>query len=116
MSLEVKIERPSPSLAILAFTGAMTHGFNLTVADSQVRQLLSEGVTVMVFDLTAVPHADSSGLGLIVHTYGLLNSHNGTLRVAGTSQRVLELFSLTKSDTFLALDPTREASLAALPQ
>ena len=116
MSLEVKIEHPSSSAAILTFTGALTHGFNLTLADSQVRQLLSDGVTTVIFDLTAVPHADSSGLGLVVHTYGLLNSRGGTLRVAGTAPRVLELFSLTKTDTFLSLDPTREASLAALPQ
>lgn len=56
----------------------------------------------------------TAGLGMIVSAYGALNEKSGLLRVCGVSPRVLSLLKLTKTDTFLTIDQTREESLAAL--
>ena len=56
----------------------------------------------------------SAGLGMIVYTYGALREKSGTLRLGGVAPRVESLLKLTKTDTYLAIDPSREESLAAL--
>jgi len=38
----------------------------LTLADSQVRAAIADGVNRLVFDLTGVDYVDSAGLGMIV--------------------------------------------------
>jgi anti-sigma B factor antagonist len=84
------------------------------MADSQVQAAIADGVTRMVFDLSNVDYVDSAGLGMLVYIYGALNEKNGTFRLCGVSQRVLSLFTLTKTDSFLTVDGSREESLAAL--
>jgi anti-anti-sigma factor len=64
--------------------------------------------------MRGVDYVDSAGLGLLVHTFGLLNGKGGTLRICCVQPRLRAMLHTTKTDTILAVDPTREASLAAL--
>jgi anti-anti-sigma factor len=92
----------------------MTLGTALKVADSQIHGAIADGVTKMVIDLSGVDYLDSAGLGMIVYAYGALNEKHGHLRICGVAPRVLSLLKLTKTDSFLPIDPTRAESLAAL--
>jgi anti-anti-sigma factor len=56
-----------------------------------------------ILDLTEVPYVDSSGLGMIVRHYVRCHGKGIPFVVAGSSQRVLELFRITKVDGFLPL-------------
>ena len=114
MPLNATIEKLPPSTAIVALAGQMSLGTSLKVADSQIQGLLADGVTKLVVDLTAVDYMDSAGLGLIVFVFGTLREKNGSLRICGVAPRLQSLLKLTKTDTFLDIDPTRADSLAAL--
>ena len=114
MLMTATIERLPEATAVVTFSGAMALGTSLKIADSQVRAIIADGVTQLVFDLTAVDNLDSAGLGMIVYTFGALREKNGTLRLCGVAPRVASLLKLTKTDTYLAIDPAREESLAAL--
>ena len=59
-----------------------------------------------ILDLTEVPYMDSTGLGMIVKHY--VRCHGKGVRViaAGPSERVLELFKLTKMDGVISTSST----------
>jgi anti-sigma B factor antagonist len=61
-----------------------------------------------IIDLTEVPYIDSAGLGLIVSHYVRCQGRGVRLVVAGASQRVVQLFELTKVDQFFPRFATTE--------
>jgi anti-sigma B factor antagonist len=114
MLLTANIEKLHERTALVTFSGPLTLGTSLKMADSQVQAVIADGVTRMVFDLSHVDYVDSAGLGMMVCVYGALNEKSGAFRLCGVSPRVLSLLTLTKTDTFLTVDGSREESLAAL--
>ena len=114
MPVDVTIEKLPEATAVITLSGHMTLGTSLKVADSQINGAISDGVTRMVMDLTGVDYMDSAGLGMLVYVYGTMREKSGTLRLCGVAERLRSLLQLTKTDTFLPIDASREESLAAL--
>jgi anti-anti-sigma factor len=61
-----------------------------------------------IFDLTGVPYMDSAGLGMLVSHYVRCHGKGVRLIAAGASPRVLQLFKMTKVDTFIPMTATVE--------
>jgi anti-sigma B factor antagonist len=114
MPLEARIETLPERTAVITLSGTMTLGSSLKLVDSQVQSALSTGVTSLIFDLSAVDYADSAGLGLLVHTFGLMNENGGSLRLCGVQPRLRAMMQTTRTDTILTIDTSRDESLAAL--
>ncbi|MEU5547076.1 STAS domain-containing protein [Streptomyces sioyaensis] len=60
-----------------------------------VIKLLDEGHRHFVLDLTFVAFMDSMGLGVIVAITKRIREHEGSLRIASVSSRILRLFDLS---------------------
>ncbi|WP_051371155.1 STAS domain-containing protein [Streptomyces sp. 142MFCol3.1] len=60
-----------------------------------VIKLLDEGHRHFVLDLSFVPFMDSMGLGVIVAITKRIREHEGSLRIASVSGRILRLFDLS---------------------
>ena len=116
MIVNATIEKLPEGTAVVTLSGPLTLGTSLKFTDSQVQGAIAEGITRMVFDLTSVDFMDSAGLGMMMYTFGVLNEKNGSLRLCGVAPRILSLLKLTKTDSFLSIDGSREESLAALRQ
>ncbi|HUX43980.1 MAG TPA: STAS domain-containing protein [Terracidiphilus sp.] len=114
MLLTTTIENLPGQTAVVSFSGPLTIGTSMKMADSQVQSAISEGVTRMIFDLSNVDYMDSAGLGMLVYFYGAINQKSGAFRLCGVKPRILDLLKITHTDTFLSMDATREESLAAL--
>ena len=114
MPLSAVIENLPKGIAVVTLSGGLTLGTSLKIADSQIQASIEDGVTKMVIDLTDVEYADSAGLGMLMYTYGMLNEKNGSLRLCGVTSRVMSLLQMTKTDALLAIDRSREESVAAL--
>ncbi len=65
-----------------------------------------------ILDLTEVPYMDSTGLGMIVRHYVRCHGKGIRLTAAGVSNRVLELFKLTKVDAVIPVANTVEEAEA----
>jgi ABC-type transporter Mla MlaB component len=65
-------------------------------------------ITMNIFDLTGVPYMDSAGLGMLVSQYVRCHGKGVQMIAAGASPRVLQLFKMTKVDTFIPLAATVE--------
>jgi anti-sigma B factor antagonist len=114
MAIQLVVEELGPDTAVVTFEGSLNLGSTLLAADNQLQGLIGKGVTRLVLDLSAVPYCDSAGLGVLVHTYGLAEQNGGKVRICGASGRVAGVFKMTRTDTFLAIDADRAASIAAL--
>lgn len=114
MSVTASIEPNIDGCAVVVLAGRITLGSSLSLVESQIRSLINSDVHKLVFDLTEVDFVDSAGLGMLVYTYGSLCAKGGALRLCGVAPRILSLLELTKTNTLLAVDSTREESLAAL--
>ena len=114
MSLDVTIEKLNDISAVVTLNGALSLGTNLKILDTQLQQLIEDGVVRLVLDLTACPYADSSGLGVMVHTYGLAEAKGGSIRLCGLSERIARMLQLTHTDAMLPHDADLAASIAAL--
>jgi anti-anti-sigma factor len=83
-----------------------------TLSPESMRNLFEsqsdEVLSAHIFDLTEVPYMDSIGLGMIVSQYVRCKSKGLRMVAAGMSPRVLQLFKLTKLDTFIPLAATVE--------
>jgi anti-sigma B factor antagonist len=114
MPLNATIEKLPEATAVVTLSGQMTLGTTLKVADSQINGLIADGVSKLVIDVTGVDYMDSAGLGMLVYFFGTLRGKNGLLRICGVAPRLLSLLQLTKTDTFLSIDKSRDESLGAL--
>jgi anti-anti-sigma factor len=114
MPVTASIERHPDGCALVVFTGQITLGSSLSMVESQIRTVINDGVHKVVFDLTDVGFIDSAGLGMLVYGYGSLAAKGGALRLCGVAPRILSLLELTRTNTLLPVDATREDSLAAL--
>jgi anti-anti-sigma factor len=112
MPLEASIEEIDGT-AVVTIHGNMTLGTRLKTIDDQLQTLIGQGTRKVLFDLGAVAYCDSAGLGMLVHTYGLLREKGGSVRLCGVSERVMALLKMTMTDTFMPIDPDRITSLSA---
>ncbi len=118
MALEANIETvvgaAGEATAVVTLTGMLTLGTNLKTADQKVQTALAHGAKNLILDLTGVEFSDSAGLGMLVHTFGLVRDKGGQMRLCGVGARVSYMLKLTTTDKLLTVDPDRAASLAAL--
>lgn len=62
--------------------------------------------TTNIFDLTAVPSMDSSGIGVLVSYYVRCRGKGVRLVAVGANPRVVQLFKLTRVDSFIPMAAT----------
>jgi anti-sigma B factor antagonist len=62
---------------------------------AQLHQVISEGVSRLVMDVSGVAFCDSSGLGVLVGARALLLARGGTLVVEGAAGQVARLLEIT---------------------
>lgn len=114
MILQVDIEKPSPGVAVVHFSGSLTLGTSLHAADAQLQKTINDGAAKVVLDMAGVPYMDSAGLGTLVQASGMAKQQGGNLRLCAVSERVVELIKMTRTDGLLPMDADVDASLKAL--
>jgi anti-anti-sigma factor len=116
-----RVQGKNPSTVIFRFTGPFTaRDMFSSVAPTAFHHIfdceLSPGDDAApitnIFDLTAVPYMDSSGIGMLVSHYVRCRGKGVRLIAAGANPRVAQLFKLTKVDTFIPMVATVEEAEA----
>jgi anti-anti-sigma factor len=101
----------NPRTVIFRFTGPFTaRDMFSSVAPTAFHHIFDCELTpadaepfTNIFDLTAVPYMDSSGVGMLVSHYVRCRGKGVRLIAAGANPRVAQLFKLTKVDTFIPM-------------
>jgi len=100
----------NPGIIILELGGPLQMGVECKQLELALDQLLRDGQTRVVLDLSKVTKLDSGGLGKIVNCFSRLKTAGGTLCLAGTTGMIDGVLKLAHADRFLKCYPTaREA-------
>src|SRR5579884_1796123 len=116
MSLETSTERLADRAAIITISGSLTARSPLRSLDTEVKSAMFQGIIHLVLDVSGVDYVDSAGLGLLMHIYNDLHQKGGSLRLCGVQARLRKILETTHTDTLLAVDGSREESIAAVRQ
>ena len=102
--------------AVISVSGNVLGGADALEFTKTVGDLVRNGESYVVIDLSNVELMNSSGLGMLVGASTSLRSANGSLVVAGASQKLQNLFKMTRLDSVLAQFSSREEAVAARQQ
>jgi anti-sigma B factor antagonist len=89
-------ERRVGDVAMLDIKGRFVLGEGDEMLKLRADDLVRRGVTSVILNLEGVPYIDSVGLAEIVSAYTTLTRHGGTLKLVGLTERVRNLFTITK--------------------
>lgn len=79
----------------------------------QITQLLDDGATRIVLDLSTVTFMDSSSLGALVSLLKMVGNR-GDLIIVGAKGMVADLFKLTRMERVFRMADSVEAALSAV--
>ena len=86
-------------IAVLAPRGKLMGGPDTAAIHDTVRELVSEGTTRVVLDMSKVKWLNSVGLGTIMAARATLAAAGGELKVAALEDKARGLFAISKLDT-----------------
>jgi anti-sigma B factor antagonist len=100
-----------PGVMILELGGPLQMGVECKQLELALDQLLHDGQTRVVLDLSKLTKLDSGGLGKIVNCFSRVKTAGGVLCLAGTTGMIDGVLKLAHADRFLKCYPTaREAA------
>jgi anti-sigma B factor antagonist len=114
MPFETDRKALDSGVVVLSLSGTMTMGNQLQQLEWTIGELTKSNQNKIVFDMSHVTYVDSSAIGILVACHGNVRGAGGQMRLAGVGDRVLSIFKMVGIDSVLALDPTADASVAAL--
>ena len=111
MLVHINKKEFKPGIIILELGGPLQMGVECKQLELALDQLLRDGHTRVVLDLSKLTKLDSSGLGKIVNCFSRLKTAGGALCLAGTTGMIDGVLKLAHADRFLKAFPTaREAA------
>ncbi|HMK39047.1 MAG TPA: STAS domain-containing protein [Bacteroidota bacterium] len=104
------------SVTVIGLSGNLMGGPDATALNSTLHELVGKGNTRVVLDLRGVQFMNSSGLGILIGGASTLKTAGGGLAIAGASEKILALITITRLEKVLATYPTVDAAVASFPQ
>lgn len=99
---------------VFGLSGTLTMGSQLQSLEWALEDSGKKQQSRIVLDMSKVSYIDSSAIGVLVASSGVVERAGGSIRLAGVSDRVLSILKMTGVDTILHFDDTRDAAVAAL--
>ncbi len=114
MALGIERQDGEGSISVLVLRGKLMLGEDCLQLESVIPQLLNDGRTKLIFDLSGVTHIDSTGIGRFIDTYSKLMNVGGKMRMAAAGGAVRDSFRVTRLDTVFSFFPTVEEARVGL--
>ena len=84
------------NVAILTMKGDMMGGPDTVKLHDKIKSLVGDEVTKVVIDMSHVKYMNSSGLGILMASFGTMVKVNGMIKLAGTTEKVKSLLIITQ--------------------
>lgn len=114
MSLNI-YEREESGVTVLELEGRVTLGEGSGQLRNKLKELLSQGKTRLVLDLSEVAYIDSAGLGTLVAGFTSAQNQGATLKLAKLTSRFSEILHITKLVTVFEVFPTVDEAVKSFP-
>lgn len=112
LRLEYNVRRID-GLPVLAVAGEIDI-YTAPLFKQAVVNLVSEGSTQVIIDLSDVTFMDSSGFGTLLGATKRLRPLGGGLHLAGANGTIQRMLHLTRLDTIMRVYPTPEEAVKAV--
>ncbi len=113
MNLRVETKTPREGVAIVALSGEVDV-YTSPRVKQEIVDLLNQGTTRMIIDVTRVEYLDSTGLGVLIGGLKRAREHDGDLRLICDNPRILRIFGITGLTKIFDIHPTEEEGLDSL--
>jgi anti-sigma B factor antagonist len=113
-AMELGVSRESVGGATVLAVRGEVDVYSAPELSDNLTQLLDEGTTAIVVDLSDVAFLDSTGLGALIGARSATESAGGTLAIVCTNDRILKLFTITGLDNVFQIYPTTDAAVAGI--
>ncbi len=100
-------------VAVLYLKGNLMGGPEGMEVHEKVKSLLSDKLKKIVVDLSKVKWMNSSGLGILMACMTSVNSAGGQLKISGTTEKIKNLFMITKLITIFETYETADRAVAS---
>ncbi len=101
-------EKIQGDVAVLHISGKLMGGEETKEVHEKVKSLLGDGIKKIVIDVSNVKWLNSSGLGMLISCLTSVTSAEGTLKIAGATEKINSLLMITKLitvfDTYETVD------------
>lgn len=95
----MKIERREESgVVIIALSGVIKLGESSRLFSDYLENVLREGVSALLLDMSEIDYVDSTGLGELVGYLQRFSDGGGKLALLRPQERILNLLKLTRLD------------------
>ena len=101
------------NIAILYLKGNMMGGPDTTQIHEKVKSLIVDKIHNVVIDLSKVKWMNSSGLGSLMACMSKLKNAEGQLKISGATEKIKNLFMITKLMTIFETYETTDRAIAS---
>lgn len=111
--MDIEIKQENGSLLIKPLEKSIEAG-NSRDFKSRIVDLINEGNSTIILNLSKVEFMDSSGLGTLISALKLLNSVSGKIIICEANDQVTKLFALTRLNQIFQFYPKQEEAINSL--
>ena len=112
-TFELSVEEVDERTAVVSVRGEI-HLATAPEFSERLNDVIAEGRTAVVVDLTEVGFIDSTGLSVLLNGLRLIRQRGGHMALVCTNPTVLRLFQITSLDTTFDIVADRDAAIARL--
>ena len=106
MGIRVTTSKVEPDIVLLHLAGHLSLSQETDNLEWQLRSLLRQGESKLIFDLAGVDQIDADAALFLVRCYFTARGSGGELRFAAARPSVVRPFTQTTLDSILPFDPT----------
>jgi anti-sigma B factor antagonist len=112
--LAIATEEAGPGAVILALRGEVDL-YTCPEFKQELLQVIADGATLVVVDLTGATFIDSTALGVIIRGVERVKQNDGRLVVVCTDPNIVKVFEVTGLNRIFAVHSSRDEALAHIP-
>ena len=101
-------------VTVVEMSGRLDLGSSLSYAENAINRMIDGGTRKLVIDLADLDHIDSSGLGMLIYTFGHMEQSGGRMRIIGASGPVARVFEIAHADRILQFDSDLASACSTL--
>ena len=106
--MEIKQRQTGSGNTVVELEGMLVLGRDSQRVESTVEKLVQDGNKKVIVDLTKVSYVDSSGIGILVGSFGHCKRGGGAMRLTGVRDNILKIMKITRVDQVLQVDASLE--------
>ena len=106
-------QNPQGEVMVLELSGKIMGGPDFDKFKGEIADLIDNGFTNVVLDMSGVPWINSTGLGILITGYHSLKAAEGSMKICNVKERVLSIFYISQLENIFQVFETMDEAMAS---